>query len=356
MARAAKLLIDSIVIGLLVGAVYFIFEHAVAKSLDFFWDDLLDTDNDRLLIFPIILVMSGFFFYTKHRFLMSGKKEIDPEKHPTESMLGIVLVVGFFSLSAGVSLGPEAVLIPACLIVGSFVAKKLGSKDITTYAYIGFIALFAAFFSSVIAGVLGIYLAMQKTTLKPLEIIGGLVASVATVIFLNIFEKDNFFNFPEHEWEITLPAVLGILALLGFGFLTVKLLAVLRSYLGKAFRRERKLVWYKQAFIASAGLAVLYLAGGTLVQFTGNESIIPLVSDSSYTLLGLVWLFIIKVLAIAWSREAGYMGGMIFPMVFVATIVVTITQEFATSLTLIVGIVAFMVGAMHANRKDHTLF
>jgi hypothetical protein len=75
----------------------------------------------------------------------------------------------------------------------------------------------------------------------------------------------------------------------------------------------------------------------------------------SLGLLGLLWIIAIKILAICWSKAIGYRGGMIFPTIFVAAVMVAIVQLYAHDFNFIYGLVAVIAGALVANRRTHVL-
>src|SRR5690606_31307674 len=93
-------------------------------------------------------------------------KGLGSEPKPTFSNLAKVLGIGFLSLFAGASLGPEAVLVPASTITGAMVGLTFISNNkasVKTLGIAGFSALFAAFFSSMFAGLLGLLLALKES-------------------------------------------------------------------------------------------------------------------------------------------------------------------------------------------------
>jgi H+/Cl- antiporter ClcA len=119
----------------------------------------------------------------------------------------------------------------------------------------------------------------------------------------------------------------------------------------------KKQPWWKHALIASSVLSLLYLFGGPLTEFTGNEAIVPLHERAE--LLGawsILWIVIVKICAIGWSKSLGYRGGMIFPTVFVAAGIASLLQLNAPGLNFIYALLAVMAGAFIANRKLCILF
>jgi H+/Cl- antiporter ClcA len=93
-----------------------------------------------------------------------------------------------------------------------------------------------------------------------------------------------------------------------------------------------------------------------LVEFTGNKSIMPMLQQaSSLGLSGLVWIVVVKVAAISWSKAVGYRGGMIFPIIFIAAVLVAIVQLYVPGFNFIYGLIAAIIGALVANRRTHVL-
>ena len=112
----------------------------------------------------------------------------------------------------------------------------------------------------------------------------------------------------------------------------------------------------KVALIASLGLSALYIIGGPLVEFTGNKSIEPLVSQApTLGVSGVLIVLIVKMFAIAWSKAMGYRGGLIFPMVFIASTLVVIAQLYFVNVDFGVGLIAAMIGILAAERKAKIL-
>ncbi len=101
----------------------------------------------------------------------------------------------------------------------------------------------------------------------------------------------------------------------------------------------------------------LYLLGGSLVEFTGNKSIVPMLGQAaSLGAIGLIWLAIVKTVAISWSKAMGYRGGLVFPTVFIASVLVAIAELQVHELNFIYGLIAVMAGVLAAERRANILF
>ncbi len=136
--KALKLLLAIILVGFGVALTYHIFENAVHNFIDFVWYDTFNTDQNRLIIIPLVLTFSFMFFGLQH--WLDVKAE-NTEDHGLGSMPGPtvtnflkVLMIGFFSLVAGATLGPEAILVPSCMIFGAYVGKKCFANKNKSYS------------------------------------------------------------------------------------------------------------------------------------------------------------------------------------------------------------------------------
>lgn len=361
MRRATLALFSILLVSALVAVVYFYFEAGVHHAINFVWNDWLNTGTNRILILPLCLVLSLAFFGAQH--YLDPKSE-QQESHglgdapePTLGNLGKVLLIGFFSLLAGASLGPEAILVPACLLVGSIVGVQLfkGDKKMAgMLSMVGFIALFAAFFDSFIAGILGLVLVTKEVKVKitPPFVAIAVAASLITVYVLSLLESTPFTTLPQHVWKFSLESALASAALGLAGGAAIFLMGSAHATFQKARLVLAKRAWWQHAIVAAGGLSALYWLGGSLIQFTGNESIVPMLEQSaSLGLSGLLVLVLMKILAISWSKALGYRGGMIFPSVFVASTLVAIAHIWAPELSFIVGLIAALIGMFAADRK-----
>lgn len=362
-----KLLIGCVLVGILVALLYFAFEQSVHHATEYIWNTLFQSDTVRWLVVPLCLTLGGIFFGLQH--LLDRRSE-EHESHglggeamqPTLRTLGIILLIGFFSLVAGASLGPEAVLVPACMVAGAYVGVKLlkdNKQAPKALAAAAIVALFTAFFHSFFVGVLAVLLVSKqaKVKLTPALVLVAIIASASSTLVLNAIDPTHTYcAFPALTWGIAVTDLLlgAGLVVAGFGA-TFALKFAHDSFL--RFRTRLALRWWQLALVAGSGLALLYLLGGTLVQFTGNQSIVPLL-DQAPTLgfVGLMWIFIVKVLVIAWSKSMGYRGGLVFPMIFVGSVLIALAQLIDARLGYGIGIVAVLVGMLMAEKRAKILF
>lgn len=359
--KKLSLLPATMIVAMLVALTYHIFEQSVHHATSYLWTTLLPSDTVRRLVIPLCLVGGVIFFGLQHYLDPNSEshesKGLGSMPTPTLANFASIIVIGFFSLIAGASLGPEAILVPACLVVGGFVGSKLYKNDHTIVGLLsamGLVALFAAFFNSFLTGLLGLLLISKqaKTKLNTGLVVLGSIASAVTVLTLRLIDGQSFISLPPHSWKISLLSILifALLFVAGWGYTHVL------GWAHNSFEKIRQLIkkqpWLWRAVLAGAGLALLYLLGGPLVQFTGNESIEPMFAQASALgSAGLVWLFIVKTLAISWSKALGYRGGLIFPSVFAASVLIAIGRLFDQNISLVLALIVIMTGMLVADRK-----
>ena len=362
-----KLLLSCILVSLLVTLTYYLFEYAIHHSITYIWNTVFDTQNKRVLVIPLAIVGALLFYGLQHYLDPKSEKQEshgiggDPIK-PTLNKLILVLLIGFFSLVGGASLGPEAILVPACMIIGGYVGLKLFKHDANLAKALpaaAVMALMTAFFHSYIIGILSVLLVAKiaKTKVNIQLIIIAVLSSVTAYLFLNFIDpKNSYFNFPHFTWKIALIDITMGVALIVAGYISTFILKFIHTVVVSLKNRVNLSNWWLLAMVAGIGLSLIYIIGGPLVEFTGNESIAPLIKQaSSLGLWGVFWIFIIKLLAIGWSKSLGYRGGLIFPMIFVASSLVAMSQLLASDVNFGIGIIAAVAGMLIAEKKAHIL-
>lgn len=354
-----------LIVSIGVALTYTIFEEGVNYSIELIWHTWLNTDEHRLLIIPIIFAFTAVFFWLQH--VLDAREEAH-ESHglgnmptPTLANYGKVLLIGFFSLIAGASLGPEAVLVPACMLLGAYTGHRIFAqkeRETSLLAGIGIVALFTAFFHSILIGILTILLVKKQlsTKLTSRLIVAAALTACLTYLTLDTVGSDGSFTLPSYDWHVSIATLLWSCVLAAGGYVIVQLLALLHDQFRRIYDRTRPRNWQLHAVAAATGLTILYLLGGPLVQFTGNHSILPMSEQAALLgVLGLVWILALKTAAIAWSKAMGYRGGMIFPTIFLAATLVAIVQLQVSDFNAIYGLVATMIGAFVANKKSNIL-
>jgi H+/Cl- antiporter ClcA len=362
-----KTLLSCALVGVLVAIVYTFFEKAVHGSINFIWDTTFDTDNARWIVMPLSLFISLIFFGLQH--YLDPKSE-NKEEHSlgggkinaSLKNLGAVLLIGYFSLLAGASLGPEAILVPASTITGAYVALKLfknNQKLSKTLVAASVVALFTAFFHSFFVGVLSLLLIKKISGFKISRelIIVGIVSAASSYFTLQLVDPTNsYFKFPEFNLRVAIIDIVAGIFLIAAGYMATFSLKYIHKYVQVIRAKSKVEIWWKQAIIASLGLSIIYIIGGPLIEFTGNESIVPLIDESaSLGVVGLLLVLVTKLFAVGWSKAMGYRGGLIFPMIFVACVLVAISQIYFVDSNFWAGFFAAMIGILAAEKKAKVL-
>lgn len=364
--KKLKLLLAVILVGILVALTYYVFEYAVHHSINYIWNTVFDTANKRYLVIPLAVVGALLFFGFQH--LLDPKSE-GHEAHGLGGItdvslkkLGIVLFIGYFSLVGGASLGPEAILVPSSMIIGSYLGLKLFNKnELATKALMaaGIMALFAAFFHSWVVGILSISLVTKqaKTKITPQLALIAFLAAGASFLTLKVIDPTNsYFNTPDYNLHVILVDMAAGVILLAAGYASTFALKFLHGAFDDIRANAKNLTWWKLAIAAGLGLSLFYLLGGPLVEFTGNESVAPMFAQApSLGVWSVILILVCKLLAISWSKAMGYRGGLIFPMVFVASTLVALTQFAFHDLNIGIGTLAALIGILAAERKAKIL-
>src|SRR6185312_7764917 len=123
-----KLFLLTILVGVGVALTYHIFEAIIHNSIDRIWYDWLNTDTHRWVVIPTAIVLTLVYFGVQHFWDRKAEKQesrgLGSMPVPTVINYVKILGIGFLSLVAGASLGPEAVLVPACMVLGAYVGTK----------------------------------------------------------------------------------------------------------------------------------------------------------------------------------------------------------------------------------------
>jgi len=363
--KKLQLILATTAVSIGVALTYHYFELVVRNSIDRVWDTVFDTSANRWLVVPLCLVLTLVFFGVQHRLDPASEKKqsegLGDMPKPSLQNYGKVLLIGFLSLIAGASLGPEAILVPSCMMIGGLVGVTFFKKDprlVKLLAMIGFISLMAAFFNSFIAGIVGLLLVTKQMKLKlsPPIVLLATLASFSTVVVLSFLPAKPYVQLPNYTWAVSSSTIVTVilLVLMG-GALTYGMKGFLTIFKKLQVAIAEQAWWFK-ATVAAIGLSLLYLAGGSLVMFTGNDAIVPMLEKApTLGYVGLAWILVVKLAAISWSKAMGYRGGMIFPTVFAASICVALSQLVVADVNFIYGLIAVMVGALVADSKAKVL-
>ncbi len=357
--------ISALITAIIIALVYWAFEAAVHWSTQYVWNDLLATDVQRLLVIPLAMGLAVLYFFVQHHL---DPQQEHTEQHglatnvkPTLQKVGIVLLVGFLSLFAGASLGPEAILVPASAMLGALIGGRVtGAKqgDMQYASALGLVALLAVFFNSFFTGMLGLLLVHKMFKLKVTAdfVVLAAVASVVSVWVLRLVSGEGHTASVQSEWFVDAKGLIWLVAMAAVGYGITYLLKLFTWISEPITDQLWQKAWWYRGLIAGAILGVLYIAGGTLIQFTGNQAISPLLEGAAAIGIGgLLWIAFLKLAVMAWSKAVGYRGGMIFPLVLALTAIVAIAHLYTDSFGVTIGIVAGIAGALVAERRAKVL-
>lgn len=362
-----KLLLSCILVGIVVALVYAVFEAAVRNSINHIWITIFNSGNLRYELLLLAVIGALVFFGLQHRLDPASENR---ESHgmsgepisPTLRNLAIILGLGYFSLVGGASLGPEAVLVPACMLIGTGLGLKLFKDQdlaVKALAAASMMALMAAFFHSYIIGILSVFLvtSQAKVKLSLQLLVIAVISSLSSYLTLTIIDpKNHYFNFPAFNWKVALVDLLAGLVLIIGGYIATFALKRAHSLFRDLRSQAKFTAWWQLAIVAGLGLSLFYFLGGPLVEFTGNQSIAPLIGQAqALGAIGVSLVLVIKLLVIGWSKAMGYRGGLIFPMIFVASALTTLLQLYFHDLSFGVGLIAALAGILLAERKAKIL-
>jgi len=362
-----RLLLLCALVGILVALTYYLFETAVHNSINFVWDTAFNSGNNRLLVIPLCIIIGLIFFGFQH-LLAPGSDSKEAHSlggepiDPTIRNLSIILLLGYLSLLSGASLGPEAVLVPAATVIGGLVGVKFlktNKKAANILVGAAIMALMTAFFHSIAIGILSVLLVTKQAKIKVSTdiLIVAVVSSVSSFLVLNMIDPENrYLNLPTITWRVAIVDILVAFILVNTGYMTTFFLSISHTSFVMLRKKAQLTSWWRLASFATIGLSILYLMGGPLVQFTGNESIAPLIEQAGgLGMIGLIGILIIKIFVISWSKAMGYRGGLIFPMIFVASTLVAMAQVIFTDANFGIGLIAAMAGILLAEKKAKIL-
>lgn len=346
-----KLCVTALLIGVGVALVYLVFEDTVQFAIGHIWDDWLASETHRGRTFVATVVLGMLFFALKH---VSDQHQAALRTRPVRNLVAILLV-GFASLLAGATLGPEAILMPSALIVGRLIGRHhYPSGSMQLFGFAGIVALFVAFFDALWGGLLGFFVARGELTekLTPVRLCGLVLAALGAYGTLVALSPERTFAIP-HDNFLTLTGVLLYALGLAAGVVLHGVLSLVTTA-AKIVQRHVGSVWYVHGLLASVGIGVLYVVGGYEVQFTGNTMIESLFESSAQ--LGvwtLVWLALVKTVAVAWSQTMGYRGGPIFPLMFAGSAIAAAATLYASNFSPLAMALAVLIGALVADQRLH---
>lgn len=331
MKRWATLLLAATALGAVNAAIFLGFEAVVNHGTDLIWNDWLQTDSSRWLVVPVAIVLSIVFSLVLR--LLRQPRWIKPEtnldlstenaENSSLAKVGSILTTGASGLIAGASLGPEMPLTESSHTLGSWARSKLHitREQGATIVAASIGALMVAFFGSLLLVALPFLLVYQKTRIITWAIaVPIMLAGIASYGTLRILDHraHGYGDIP----ALAPAGVSDYVGAIAIGLCaSAAALLLVRGLvrLGHVTQRINKnWPWYLSATMFGLVIGVLYLIGGQSVQFSGLAGMNILLTEyANYSAWALFGIAIVKLLVTAWSKAAGYRGGLFFPSIFV---------------------------------------
>ncbi len=232
-----------------------------------------------------------------------------------------IAAVSLVSLIGGASLGPEKALGAMGGGVGSWIAKRreLSSEDSQVNTLAGFAGAYGGLFSSTVVVVMLIMEVARPGGQKFVKALAaqivsssvsfGIYFAIAGAVFLDDYKVPQY---KFHDWQLLAGVLLGL-----FAVLVVTLLGGFMMAAARLFVRLKVPVIAKSAL----GGAIFGIVGVALplTMFSGSDQLNTVLADAGTTLgLGLlVTILIAKMFTFAVSQGSGFVGGPIFPSLFI---------------------------------------
>ena len=240
--------------------------------------------------------------------------DVDPKLVPG------VAVVSAVSLMGGASLGPEKALGTMGGGAGSWIARRraLGTEDSQVNTLSGFAGAYGGLFSSTVIVVMLILEVARpggRRLTKSLvsEIVAssisfGIYFAIAGAVFVGDYKVPQY---EFHDWQLLAAVPLGL-----FAAVVATLLAAFMMVAARLFGRLKV-----PAVVKSTMGGVTFGIVGValpLTMFSGSDQLNSVLDEASTLGLGLlVATLIAKMLAFAVSQGSGFVGGPIFPALFI---------------------------------------
>jgi H+/Cl- antiporter ClcA len=242
------------------------------------------------------------------------------DEHVDSRLVPGIVAVSAVSLIGGASLGPEKALGSMGGGAGGWIARRqgLGDDDSKVNTLSGFAGAYGGLFSStVIVVMLILEVARPGGHRFTKALVGGIVASsvsfgiyfaIAGSVFLGAYQVPQY---TFHDWQLLAGVPLGL-----FAVIVVTVLAVFIKGATELFGRLKVPAIAKPVL----GGAVFGIVGVALplTLFTGSDQLKTVLADAGTLGLGvLIATLIAKMLTFAVSQESGFVGGPIFPALFI---------------------------------------
>ena len=305
---------------------------------------------------PLILLgVAGVFiglaikFFGQHGGLGVAQSQYAKTGGVNYRNLPSILLQGFIALWSGAAVGPEGTLVFLTGGLGTFVSErlKLQKDDIQVLAYSAIAGAFGGFFGSPIVGAVG---AVEYMFIKELNLyrhlIPGLIAgAVGYGVYFAILHTSylGVYSFPDFAslrvvdlvWALLVGVIagaIGILHKLVFGLMH------------RVFGRFNK----RPVICAIIGGLVIGLIGSflPLTLYSGQNQLLQIIHNpAAYGVGILLLMMLVKMLLTGTSFATGFIGGPIFPLLFIGGTLGQVLSEILTFIPQGVGVLAGMAGA-----------
>jgi H+/Cl- antiporter ClcA len=243
------------------------------------------------------------------------------EEHVDPKLVPGIVAVSAVSLIGGASLGPEKALGSIGGGTAGWLSRRRGlsTEDTQLNTLTGFAGAYGGLFSAtliVVAMIMEIaspsggqkYVKALLGTIIASSVSFGIYFAIAGSVFLDAYQVPSY---TFKDWQLLVGVPLGL-----FAAVLVTLLAVVVQLASRLFGR------LKLPGIAKSTLggAVFGLVGVALplTLFTGSDQLKTVIKDAGTLGVGLlVALVIAKMLSFAVCQESGFIGGPIFPTLFI---------------------------------------
>ncbi|WP_084039446.1 ion channel protein [Demequina sp. NBRC 110053] len=283
-----------------------------------------------------------------------AKVELVAPPLPLSALPGVALTL-ILGLAGGVSLGPESPIIAIAIAIAVWFTRRFARHVTVEMALMMAAAgMLGAMFGSPVAA------ALLLTEMVAAAKRGGLLwdrlfapVAAAAAAALTADWLGVALVAPESPGPVspTLEILLwGIVAALGAAVLGIGA-AWAMPRLWRLFRTMRTPVLY--ATIGGLVLGILGAVGGPITLFKGAQQTADLVSQAdTFSTAHLIWLAVIKTLALTVAAAAGFRGGRIFPAVFIGAAAGLAVQSLAPELPLQIALACGVLGAVLAIGRD----
>ena len=241
-------------------------------------------------------------------------------EHVDTGLVPGIAAVSAVSLIGGASLGPEKALGAMGGGAGTWLARRraLGNEDSQVNTLVGFTGAYGGLFSSTVIVVMLILEAARPGGQRFFKtLVGGVVASsvsfgiyfaIAGAVFVDAYQVPPY-SF--EDWQLLAGIPLGL-----FAALLVTLLVAFMTLASRLFGRL-KLPGIAKSTLGGVVFGLVGVAV-PLTMFSGSDQLKTVLNDAGTLGLGLlVAILIAKMLTFAVSQGSGFVGGPIFPSLFI---------------------------------------